>query len=103
LLKAEAGTLKAERDQAIADSAAMQARVAELQESQACFDKRLEAEVARVVASTGTTQPAAVTPAGDAALAADLRARFASITDPAEQTAFWRGLDPAQRALVLKR
>ena len=103
LLKAEAGTLKAERDQAIADSAAMQARVAELQESQADFDKRLQAEVARVVASTGTTQPAAVTPAGDAALAADLRARFASITDPAEQTAFWRGRDPAQRALVLKR
>ena len=103
LLKADAATLRDERDKARADAAALQAGVAGLQASQADFDKRLQAEVARVVASTGTTQPAAVTPAGDAALAADLRARFAAITDPTEQTAFWRGLTPVQQALVLKQ
>ncbi len=103
MLKAEAATLKAERDLAVADAAALRTSVAGLQASQADFDKRLQAEVARMVASTGTSQPAAVTPAGDAALAADLRARFAAITDPAEQTAFWRGLTPVQQALVLKQ
>ena len=103
LLKADAATLRDERDKARADAAALQAGVAGLQASQADFDKRLQAEVARVVASTGTTRPAAVTPAGDAALAADLRARFAAITDPTEQTAFWRGLTPVQQALVLKQ
>jgi len=94
LLKAEAATITAGRDAALQAGTDLKARVAELQASQADFDKRLQAEVARVVASTGTTEPARVTPAGDAALAADLRARFAAITDPAEQTAFWRTLTP---------
>jgi hypothetical protein len=46
--------------------------------------------------------PAQVTPAGDASQGADLHARFAAITDPAEQTAFWRKLTPEQQALILK-
>jgi signal peptide peptidase SppA len=116
LLSAEIDTLKAERDEAknqvtnliterdsaSARVASMQTRITELEASQSDFDRKLQLEVARVVASTGTTMPAQVTPAGDASQAADLHARFAAITDPAEQTAFWRKLTPEQQALILK-
>jgi signal peptide peptidase SppA len=116
LLSAEIDTLKAERDDAKnqtanliteRDSASarvvtMQSRITELEASQSDFDRKLQLEVARVVASTGTTMPAQVTPAGDASQAADLHARFAAVTDPAEQTAFWRKLTPEQQALILK-
>jgi hypothetical protein len=80
----------------------MQTRITELEASQTDFDRKLQLEVARVVASTGTSMPAQVTPAGDASQAADLHARFAAITDPAEQTVFWRKLTPEQQALILK-
>lgn len=116
LLAAEMDTLKAERDEAKTQAAnliterdtardqitSMQTRITELEASQSDFDKKLQLEVARVVASTGTTMPAQVTPAGDASQAADLHARFSAITDPAEQTAFWRKLTPEQQALILK-
>ncbi|MBN8459426.1 MAG: S49 family peptidase [Verrucomicrobia bacterium] len=102
LLAAEIETLKSERDTAAGTAAALQSKVTALQASQADFDKRLQTEVARVVASTGTTVPARVTPAGDATQAAELHARFAAITDPAAQTAFWRSLTPEQQALILK-
>ena len=116
LLSAEIDTLKAERDEAknqainliterdsvSARVATMQSRITELEASQTDFDKRVQIEVARVVASTGTTLPARVTPAGDATQAADLHAQFAAITDPAAQTAFWRKLTPEQQALILK-
>jgi signal peptide peptidase SppA len=95
LFAAEIDTLKAERDTATNEVTALQA-------SQADFDTRVQTEVARVVASTGTTLPARVTPAGDATQAADLHARFAAITDPAGQTAFWRKLTPEQQAMILK-
>ncbi len=65
LLSAEIDTLKAERDSAKGDATALQTRIADLQASQADFDRRVQTEVARVVASTGTTLPARVTPAGD--------------------------------------
>jgi signal peptide peptidase SppA len=102
LLTAEIDTLKAERDAAKGESTALQSRIADLQASQADFDKRVQIEVARVVASTGTTLPARVTPAGDATQAADLHAQFAAITDPTAQTLFWRKLTPEQQALILK-
>ena len=116
LLAAEIDTLKAERDEAKTQAAnliterdaakvqvtTMQSRITRLEASQTDFDRKLQLEVARVVASTGTTMPAQVTPAGDASQAADLHARFAAITDPAEQTAFWRKLTPEQQALILK-
>lgn len=116
LLAAEIDTLKAERDEAKTQAAnliterdaaraqitSMQTRITELEASQTDFDRKLQLEVARVVASTGTTMPAHVTPAGDASQAADLHARFSAITDPAEQTAFWRKLTPEQQALILK-
>ncbi|MCX6878202.1 MAG: S49 family peptidase, partial [Verrucomicrobia bacterium] len=94
LLTAEIDTLKSERDLATTNATTLQTRVAELQASQADFDTRVQTEVARVVASTGTTLPARVTPAGDATQAAELHARFAAITDPTAQTLFWRKLTP---------
>ena len=102
LLTAEIETLKSERDTATTNATTLQTRVTELQASQADFDTRVQTEVARVVASTGTTLPARVTPAGDATQAADLHAQFAAITDPAAQTIFWRKLTPEQQALILK-
>jgi signal peptide peptidase SppA len=65
LLTAEIDTLKAERDTATTEASALRSRVTELQASQADFDRKLQLEVARVAASTGTTVPARVTPAGD--------------------------------------
>jgi signal peptide peptidase SppA len=102
LLTAEIDTLKAERDTATGNATALQTRVTELQSAQADFDTRVQTEVARVVASTGTTLPARVTPAGDQPQAAELHAQFAAITDPAAQTVFWRKLTPEQQALILK-
>ena len=64
-LTAEIETLKTESDSVNADATAAQTRIAELQASQADFDKRVQTEVARVVASTGITMPASVPPAGD--------------------------------------
>jgi hypothetical protein len=100
--RTEAAGLTTERDSAAAEAATLRTRVSELQASQADFDRRVQLEVARVVASTGTAMPAHVTPAGDAPQAAELHAQFAAITDPAAQTAFWRKLTPEQQALILK-
>jgi signal peptide peptidase SppA len=100
--KNQAANLITERDSASARVSSMQTRITELEASQTDFDRKLQLDVARVVASTGTSMPAQVTPAGDASQAADLHARFAAITDPAEQTVFWRKLTPEQQALILK-
>ena len=64
-LSAQIDTLTGERDAANENVATLQARVTELEASQRDFDRKLQLEVARVVASTGTTTPAQVTPAGD--------------------------------------
>ncbi len=100
--KNQAANLITERDSASARVSSMQTRITELEASQTDFDRKLQLDVARVVASTGTSMPAQVTPAGDASQAADLHTRFAAITDPAEQTVFWRKLTPEQQALILK-
>ncbi len=102
LLTAEIDTLKAERDTASAEVTKLHKQVSDLQTSQADFDKRVQTEVARVVASTGTTKPAQVTPAGESTQAADLHTQFTAIKDPSEQTAFWRNLTPQQQSLILK-
>jgi signal peptide peptidase SppA len=64
-LSAQLDTLNGERDAANERVAALQSRITDLEASQADFDRRVQTEVARVVASTGTTMPARVTPAGD--------------------------------------
>jgi septal ring factor EnvC (AmiA/AmiB activator) len=101
LLTAEIDTLKAERDTATTEATALRTRVTALQASQVDFDRKLQLEVARVAASTGTTLPARVTPVGDATQAAELHAQFTAITDPAAQTAFWRKLTPNQQSLIV--
>lgn len=65
-LSAQVETLSTERDGARGEIESLNSRVTELQESQADFDRRVQTEVARVVASTGTDAPAHVTPTGDA-------------------------------------
>ncbi len=100
--KIQSANLIAQRDSAAGQVATLQSQIIELEASQTDFDRKLQLEVARVVASTGTTMPARVTPAGDTNQAADLHSRFAAITDPTEQTAFWRKLTPDQQSLILK-
>ena len=102
LLTADLETLRAERDGAKTETTTLQTRISGLQATQADFDTRVQTEVARVVASTGTTLPARVTPLGDATQAAELHAQFATITDPSAQTVFWRKLTPEQQAIILK-
>jgi signal peptide peptidase SppA len=64
-LTAQLESLTIERDAATQEATSLNSRITELQASQVDFDRRLQLEVARVVASTGTTLPARITPAGD--------------------------------------
>jgi len=65
VLSAQLESMTAERDTASAGLAFLQTRITELEASQSDFDRKLQMEVARVAASTGTLMPARVTPAGD--------------------------------------
>ena len=65
VLQGQIDALSTERDDARSEVETLTARVTELKESQADFDGRVQTEVARIVASTGTNAPAHVTPAGD--------------------------------------
>ena len=78
----------------------LSAEKAALEAAEKDIEKRAAAMAARIVAETGTPQPAAITPKGDNT-PEDLVARFQAITDPAEQTAFWRTLSTQQRAAIL--
>jgi signal peptide peptidase SppA len=99
-LSAQLETLTGERDSATEQVSTLQARITELNASQSDFDKRLQTEVARVVASTGTTMPARVTPAGDSKAAVtqatslqDLVAEYTRLVNanqPDEAAAFYQ-------------
>ena len=58
------------------------------------FSRALVQQAARLA------MPAAKAPAADGTPADDLAARFAAITDPRAQTAFWRSLTAQQRAAI---
>lgn len=80
-LLAQVESLTTERDEARSQIEGLNTQVTELQEVQADFDERVQTEAARIVASTGTSEPARVTPSGDDdppadASASDLIARF---------------------------
>jgi signal peptide peptidase SppA len=64
-LTAQLESITTERDSSVQESATLHSRITALQASQSDFDRKLQLEVARVVASTGTTLPARITPAGD--------------------------------------
>ena len=98
-LAAQIDTLKAERDSAIGESSALQTNLTELKASQTDFDRKLQLEVARVVASTGTMFPASITAAGDHLQPAktetlqDLVAQYEQIVSdhkPTEAAAFYQ-------------
>ena len=76
------------------------ARNQELEAAEKDLEKRASKRAAEIVAATGTTAPAAVTPKGDRQ-ADDLLARFKAIDDPKAQTTFWRSLTAQQQALIL--
>ena len=98
-LTAQLESLTIERDSAAQESATLHSRITALQASQADFDRRLQLEVARVVASTGTTLPASITPAGDsqqvpqASTLSELVAQYEQIVNdhkPVEAAAFYQ-------------
>ena len=76
------------------------ARNQELEASEKDIETRASKRAAEIVAATGTTAPAAVTPKGDRQTD-DIVARFKAITDPTAQTTFWRSLTAQQQALIL--
>jgi signal peptide peptidase SppA len=99
ILSAQVETLGVERDSAAQEAIALQTRIADLQASQVDFDRRLQLEVARVVASTGTMLPANVTPAGHQSQAAqtpslhDLVTQYEQLVTehkPVEAAAFYQ-------------
>ena len=76
------------------------ARNQELEAAEKDVENRASKRAAEIVAATGTTAPAAVTPKGDRQTD-DLLARFKAIDDPKTQTTFWRSLTAQQQALIL--
>lgn len=79
---------------------ALSTRNAELEAAEQDIETRASKRATEIVAATGTSAPAPITPKGDAQ-ADDLVARFKAISDPKEQTAFWRSLTARQQALIL--
>ena len=78
----------------------IQTRNAALEAAEQDLEKRASFRAAQIVAETGTSAPANVTPKGEPQ-AASLLERFRSITNPAEQTAFWQGLSADQKNQIL--
>ena len=91
------GTQKGEAETRLAQ---VIARNQELEATEKDLEKRASKRAAEIVAATGTTAPAPVTAKADRQ-AEDLVTRFKAITDPKQQTIFWRSLTPQQQALIL--
>ena len=91
------GKEKADADTRLAE---LVARNSDLESREHNIEVRASKRAAEIVASTGTTAPAPVTPKGDRQTD-DLVARFKAITDPTAQTTLWRSLTAQQQALIL--
>ena len=91
------GTQKGEVETRLAQ---VTARNQELEAAEKDLEKRASKRAAEIVASTGTSAPAPVTPKGDRQ-SEDLIARFNAITDPKAQTLFWLSLTPQQQSIIL--
>lgn len=96
----QASELKAAQTQLQSELAEAHKAIADLQAIERDVEKRAALRAAQIIAETGTPAPAQVTAAGDAQTD-DLLARFRAIASPAEQTAFWQQLTPAQQAQIL--
>ncbi|MEI8312640.1 MAG: S49 family peptidase [Verrucomicrobiota bacterium] len=80
----------------------IEARNAALEAAEQDLEKRASLRAAQIVAETGTSAPANVTPKGEPQTTSLLE-QFRAITDPGAQTTFWQNLDAKQKALILSQ
>jgi len=89
-------------DKAALDVSIKEIRVrnAALEAAEQDLEKRASLRAAQIVAETGTHTPANVTPKGDHQTA-NLLEQFQAITNPGDQTTFWRSLSTLQQNQIL--
>jgi signal peptide peptidase SppA len=109
-LSQELTAVNAEREQLASDLATARQTIEsvsslnkDLESREQDLEKRAAARAAEIVAETGNQAPANVTAKVEPSISQtpDIAAQFAAITDPAEQTAFWRQLTSQQKAIIL--
>jgi chromosome segregation ATPase len=109
-LSQELAVVGAEREQLASDLAtarqtieSVTGRNKDLEAHEQDLEKRAAARAAEIVAETGNQAPANVTASVEpqAPKTPSIAEQFAAITDPAEQTAFWRQLTSQQKATIL--
>jgi signal peptide peptidase SppA len=107
----ELAAVSAEREQLASDLAtarqtieSVSKRNSDLEAAEQDLEQRAAARAAEIVSETGNQAPANVTAAvaePQAPKTPDIVEQFAAITDPAQQTAFWRQLTSQQKATIL--
>lgn len=109
-LSQELTAVNAEREQLASDLATARQTIEsisslnkDLESREQDLEKRAAERAAQIVAETGNQAPANVTAKVEPSISQtpDIAAQFAAITDPAEQTAFWRQLTSQQKAIIL--
>lgn len=107
VLSQELTAVNAEREQLASDlTTARQTiesvsnRNKDLEAAEQDLEKRAAVRAAEIVAETGNQAPANVTANAEPQVL-QIVEQFAAITDPAEQTAFWRQLTSQQKATIL--
>ena len=109
-LSQELTAVNAERKQLASDLATARQTIEsvsslnkDLESREQDLEMRAAARAAEIVAETGNQAPANVTAKVEPSISQtpDIAAQFAAITDPAEQTAFWRQLTSQQKAIIL--
>ena len=109
-LSQELTAVSAEREQLASDLATARQTIEsvsslnkDLESREQDLEKRAAERAAQIVAETGNQAPANVTAKVEPSISQtpDIAAQFAAITDPAEQTAFWRQLTSQQKAIIL--